>query len=296
MALDLAAGGVEGLGQRIAVVAVAPGEHLDRDRGAAEADAGAGGGVRVLDQPLQQHRAAGREQHHRHDQVGAAAVVLLRHRGDVVDPLLVGGDRLVLDPVVGGEVAVHQRHHRRHRADRLDQALAQRPRPAPACAAARSRARVAPTAASTRQFSKGSRAAGSRRRASGSTAIASASFSGPRRPGSRATSFGRQLGLALGGDLDLPVAVAHRGGPVGRPVDQQPVAQRHPSEPQPLSVFRGHAVTLGDAAIADAAARQPERYRGRRVQSHSAPSPPCVSPGRRPPVQASGRCVGSPWL
>ena len=44
-ALDLAAGRVEGLGQRVAVVAVAPGEHLDRERGAAEADAGAGGGL-----------------------------------------------------------------------------------------------------------------------------------------------------------------------------------------------------------------------------------------------------------
>src|ERR1700733_8377889 len=37
VALDLATGGVEGLGQGIAVVAVAPGEHLHRGRGAAEA-------------------------------------------------------------------------------------------------------------------------------------------------------------------------------------------------------------------------------------------------------------------
>src|SRR5680860_79474 len=50
--LDLAAGGVEGLGQRGAVVAVAPGEHLDRKRGAAEADHGTGQRARPLDQPL----------------------------------------------------------------------------------------------------------------------------------------------------------------------------------------------------------------------------------------------------
>ena len=37
-------------------------------------------GPGLLDQALEQHRAAGREQHHRRDQVGAAAVVLLRHR------------------------------------------------------------------------------------------------------------------------------------------------------------------------------------------------------------------------
>ena len=47
----------------------------------------------------------------------------------------------------------------------------------------------------TRQSSNGSRAAGSRRRASGSTAIASASFSGPRRPGIFATSPGASSGL-----------------------------------------------------------------------------------------------------
>jgi hypothetical protein len=52
-ALDLPARGVEGLGQGIAVVAVAPGEHLDRDRGAAETDAGTGDRVRPLDQALQ---------------------------------------------------------------------------------------------------------------------------------------------------------------------------------------------------------------------------------------------------
>src|SRR3954454_7272520 len=54
VALYLTARGVEGLRQGIAVVAVAPGEHLDRDRGAAEANAGADGRVGPLHQPLEQ--------------------------------------------------------------------------------------------------------------------------------------------------------------------------------------------------------------------------------------------------
>src|SRR5690349_19313096 len=66
MALNFATGGVEGLGKGIAIVAVAPGEHLDRERGAAEADAGAYRRARAGDQPLEQDGAAGGEQHHRH--------------------------------------------------------------------------------------------------------------------------------------------------------------------------------------------------------------------------------------
>src|SRR4051795_5484138 len=62
VALDLTAGGVEGLGQLLAMVAIAPGEHLHRDRGAAEGDAAAGRVARLLAQPLQRNRAAGGEQ------------------------------------------------------------------------------------------------------------------------------------------------------------------------------------------------------------------------------------------
>src|ERR1700756_2761385 len=61
-ALDLAAGGVEGLGERLAVVAVRPGEGLDRERGARQADHGARGAARLVDQALEQDRAGGGEQ------------------------------------------------------------------------------------------------------------------------------------------------------------------------------------------------------------------------------------------
>ena len=188
-------GAVEGLGERGAVVAIAPGEHLDRQRGAAEADPGAGHRPGALDQPLEQHGAAGREQHHRGDEVRAAAVVLLGDAGRVLDPLLVGGDRLVLDPVVGGQVAIGEGDHRR--APRRSPAPAPRaaPRRGGACAAASSPPgwrRSPPRPAGPRREAAPT---GSRRRTRGSTAIASASFSGPRSPGSRAASFGASSGL-----------------------------------------------------------------------------------------------------
>ena len=148
-------------------------------------------------------RAAGREQHHRHDQVGAAAVVLLRHRGDVLDPLLVGGDRLVLDPVVGGEVAVDQRHHRRHRADRLDQ----RPRAAPSAGRARRSSAVSEQGRADggdhapvlerqpRRRQPPSRQRQHRHRLG--------QFQRAAQAGHFRDQLRGQLGLALGGDLDL---------------------------------------------------------------------------------------------
>ena len=291
-------------------MAVAPGEHLDRDRGAAEADAGAGGRVRLLDQALQHQRASGREQHHRDQQVGAAAIVLFRHRSDVLDALLVGGDRLVLDPVVGGEVAVHQRHRRRHRADHLGEALAQRRCPRPLAQQPgrhQSRARggdhppILEGEAGGRQPPPRQRQHRHRLR----------QFQRPAQAGEARHQLGSELRLALGGNFDLTVAVAHRRRPVGRPVDQQPVAQRHPPQSQPLSVLRSHAVTLGDgvselrvrmgAFKSDTPPRGdrhpvPGRTEGAESSPTRRPLPPVLSPHRKPPVQASGGYVGSPWL
>ena len=197
VALDLAAGGVEGLGQRRAVVAVAPGEHLDRERGAAEADAGAGeraGGLstnrssRIVPPAESSIIGATRLEPQRSCSLGTVAGVL--------DPLLVGGDRLVLDPVVGGQVAVGEGDQGRHHADRLDDALAQRRAGAMRRRRTVVATRVAPIAPSTRGSSKGRRAAGIRARTSGSTAIASASLIGPRRPGRRPPASGRARACA----------------------------------------------------------------------------------------------------
>ena len=49
---------------------------------------------------------------------------------------------------------------------------------------------------------------------------------------------GREPGLAAGRGADLARVVAHRGGPVRRPVDEQAVAERHASEPE-LSFLDG---------------------------------------------------------
>ena len=191
-------------------------------------------GLGPLDQPLQQDRAAGREQHHRHDQVGAAAVVLLGHAGDVVDPLLIGGDRLVLDPVVGGEVAVDQRDHGGHRADRLHQ----RPRAGPSCRSACAAPRSRPASPRSRRGRAGPR------RAAAPPAAAAGPAAAPPSPrpvsaarAGRETAVdqpGRQLGLGLRGNLRTPDR-AYRRGPVGRPMDQQAVAQSHPAESQLLT-------------------------------------------------------------
>src|SRR4029077_20839446 len=109
---------------RLAVVAVRPGEGLDRGGGAGQADEGAGGAARLVGEALERDRPGGRHHHHRHDQVGAAAVVLFGNRGDVVDPLLIGGDRLVLGAVIGGQVTVGEGDQGGDDTDRLQHGLA----------------------------------------------------------------------------------------------------------------------------------------------------------------------------
>ena len=291
VALDLAAGRVEGLGQGLAVVAVAPGEHLDRERGAAEADAGAGDAFGFSTRRSSRTVPPAESSIIGDDQVGAAAVVLFRHRGDVVDALLVGGDRLVLDPVVGGEVAVHQRRPRRARRRSPGPGPRAGPRPARACAAARSSARVAPVAASTRQFSNGMRAPRSRRRASGSTAIASASFSGPRRPGTRATSSGPAPACARrrlrSSRRESRTAAAQWVGPwISRPLRSAIPPSRSRS-----ASFEAMRSTIGDAGSRPGRDEGPEVERPRKRTSVSPLSllsrPETPSPGLRPVCRLS---------
>src|SRR5680860_458778 len=85
------------------------------------------------------------------------------------------------------------------------------------------RTKVVPIAPRTRKSSNGRRAAGSRRRTSGSTTIASASLSGPRRPGSRLASFGASRGLRCEATCTWPslsrTAAAQWVGPwISRPL------------------------------------------------------------------------------
>ena len=115
-------------------------------------------------------------------------------------------------------------------------------------------------------------------------------FSGPRRPGRRAASSGASPASARRPTWIVPSRVAHGGRPVRRPVDQQPIAERHPAKEGalPLPLRSPSGTTLGESpsGVRRYKPRQPTTAlrRGRRV-----PCVPLMS-GRRPPVQASGRC------
>ena len=260
--------------------------------------------------------AGGGEQHHRHDQVGAAAVVLFGHAGDVGDPLLVGGDRLVLDAVVGGEVAVHQGDQRRHRADRLHQPLAQRagaqgaaqqpgqppasrrPRRAPAgprTAAAPTAAAAAPAAAppSPRPVSP-ARAA----RARGRPGPAPAPACAPRRPRSgrrrSRTAAAQWVGPWISSPLRSAIPPSRSGSrfsfsPV--PFSLIPETIRGAGVPS-AELLRFVTQRVTNLNRSSGVGRR-GTLRGRRAQSISAPSPPCVnprpetpSPGPRPELSA----------
>src|SRR5918994_2528630 len=97
VALDLMAGTMEGAGGGGLGVALAPGEELGGQRDAGDADRRPGKGPRTLEGAVQQQLAAGGEDQHRGDQVGATALVLLGGGVGIVGAGLVGPDRLVLD-------------------------------------------------------------------------------------------------------------------------------------------------------------------------------------------------------
>ena len=211
---------------------------------------------------------------------------------------LVGGDRLVLDAVVGGEVAVAERDHRRHQADRRAIDLAQRCCPRPPRSS-----EVAPEAAATAARTGGPRTAAAPQAAAagpaGSTK-ASARFSGPRSPGTSPTSPGASAGLRSEATRSRRPS-PHRRGPGGRPVDQEPVAQGHAAEAELLRLIGGHTPTIGTCVRPlSALGRQRTNAEMRRASSpvHSTPSlpPVCNTPDRSPQSRSPAGVVGSPWL
>ncbi len=231
--------------------------------------------------------------------------MLFGDRGDVLDPLLVGGDRLVLGAVVGGEVAVGECDHGGDDADRLDHALA-----------GRGGGAVAAHQAGERQGRGGSGdedALVLERHAGGAHAPAHqrqhqhrlGEFDRAAQAGDFGDEAGDQLRFAFGGDFDRAVGAADRGGPVGRAVDEQAVAQGHAAEPQLLRLrFRGrlrvacrHRQTIRDAE------RRPGGQTERAPsQGTQAPSPPCSfrpeapSPSLRPVLRLSLAKLGKPHI
>src|SRR6476646_866586 len=131
-ALELMARYPQGFRGPRGVVALAPGEHLDGHPDRGQRQRRAMDRAWTLDHLLEQSGAGDvRGEQWRH-QVRAAAVVLFGGVGGVLIAVLVRGDRLVLDAVVGGEIAAAQRHQRGHQRDRSRRDLAAHAARAPA--------------------------------------------------------------------------------------------------------------------------------------------------------------------
>ena len=210
-------------------VALRPGEDLDGHRCAAKPDGRLGGRPAQAGAPRRHVAHRGRGQHRRHEVRAAAVVLLVCLRG--VLALLVAGDRLVLDAVVGGQVAAAQRQqrrrhaeqrHRRLAADRARAARADRVTAGGRGAHGAERAHVLHRQLGVRQRPLYERDDRDRLRQLHHSAQARQPFRGA----------AAEVGLAVRRDLQLALAGAYGGGPVCGPVHEQPVAQRHAAQPQ----------------------------------------------------------------
>ena len=200
---------------------------------------GAGQRRRALDRAAQQRGAGQVGGQQRRHEVRAAAVVLLGRVARVAVALLVGADRLVLDAVVGGEVAAAQRDERRRERQRGERGLAADAARAPA------QRRAGDGGGAHRDDHRGvlegqARLAAAPRLTSGMTAIASPRRTTPRTPGDRASTPPRTRGLGPEATAIVPSSAAHGRGPVRRAVDEQAVAQRHAAEAQLVVLVLSH--------------------------------------------------------
>src|SRR5215218_4278692 len=227
-ALDLEAGAADRARRAGVAVALAPGEDLDGRGGRGERHGAARERPGTLDRAPQQQRAGDVGGEHRRDEVRAAAVVLLVGVGCVGGLVgrLVGGDRLVLDAVVLGELAGTQGEHGGRERDQRRRGLA------------------ADAAHPLAQLGAPERGGGSdadHRRALERQLRRRHRLLDQRDHGERLAEpyhaahprhavYALDARLAAGGDADLAVLVAHGGRPVGRAVHQQAVAQGHSAE------------------------------------------------------------------
>jgi hypothetical protein len=219
-------------------VPLAPREHLDGGRGGGDRDRAAGQWPRPLDRAAQEQRAREVGGEHRRDEVRAATLVLLRRVGRIGRVGLVGADRLVLDAVVGGKLTAPQGEQRRHERDQPGRDLPARAahtlaQDGPAQRGAGrdgQHGRVLERQPGLRQPALDERDHGERLGEPGDAAHA------------RDRVGGAQPRLAAARHLHRARVGAHGGGPVRRPVHEQPVPQGHPAEAQ-LS-FLCHASSL----------------------------------------------------
>jgi hypothetical protein len=166
----------------------------------------------------------------------AAALVLLAGVARVVVGLI-GRDRLVLDAVIGGQLAAAQREQRGREGDQRARQLAAGAGRAPAQERARDRGAGGDAEHARlleRQLGLGQRLLDQRdhgeRLAEADEAAQAGDVVGRGHPR-----------LGPGGDLDLAGLGADGGGPVGRAVHQQAVAQSHAAQAQ-LVLGDGHQV------------------------------------------------------
>ena len=259
--------------QRESRVALRPREHLDRERHAAERHDPLGG------RPATARAAHGDVAGGRSRSIGATRFEPQRSCSlDGVGGLavlLVGGDRLVLDPVVGGEVAAAQRGIAGSmRSPRRPRPRAPTERAAPGLPPAPGRQRRrADRAERPHVLHRQLRASGSARLTSGMTANASASFVTPRTPGhalGRAST--RTSGLRPDATLISPVLRR---------------ARRRPSASARARAARCAAPCRPAAASRPAPARRSSRAPSARARRRSAP------PGRGP---RPGSRSSAPWI
>ena len=210
-------------------VALAPGEDLHGHGRAAQAHhrLGRRSAQSCLAHP---HAAERRHRQHGRHQVGAAAIVLLVGvRG--VGAVLVGGDRLVLDAVVGGQIAAAQGHQRRSERQQRDRRLAPDGAGARGADGLAAKGRGAHGAERAgvlhRQAGLGQGALDERDHGEGLGQLGQ-----PAQAGNPLRRLPAEVRLGPGGHLHRPGLRAHRGGPVRGPVHQQPVAQGHAPQPQ----------------------------------------------------------------
>ena len=234
-------------------VALAPGEHLDRDRGPPRPTPARASGPGPSTSALEHHRAAGREHHHRRDQVGAAALVLL---GTPAGSSIPARRRRSPCARPRGRRRGRGRGARPARAARaerlLDQLAAGGRRRAGAGAAGRE---ATPIGGDHPPVLERQPAAGSSCRTVGITAS-------PRRAGAARAAAAPCRPVAARAPACGPEATwispsaSRTAAAQGRAVDQQAVAKRHAAEAQTSLVLRHAAPSRSSAAQPEHPLRQ----------------------------------------
>ena len=287
--LQLVAGPAQQLRRHRVLVALRPGEHLDRDAQRRQRDRALRDRARRRRHAPQQRGAREVGGEHRRHEMRPAAVVLLRGVRRVAVGL-VGGDRLVLDAVPLGDLAAAQGDDAGHDRDRGEHRLRARPPGADAAhdLAARARGgdrpdhlRVLPRQTRLRQPLLHERQHDDRLGQAQQAAHAGDAVGDP------------QPRLAAGADRDGSVLAPHGGGPVRRAVHEQAVAQGHPAEAQLLIRHRAAPSSHRGSRRSRTPCRARRSARRRRAAWARSPAGSCGGAGRTRTPRSRGTPPGT---